>query len=360
MRADLGPSSAPEPPGDRELVLAFQSGDENSYEQIYLRHADRVRHICRRILGNGQDAEEAAQEAFLRAYVALGRFNGQYQLGAWLARIAANVCFDQLRLRSRTVQTTELGGEATSIASPPTELSVEDQMSIGDAMKDIQPLHGQALFFRAVEGLSHNEIAERLEMSPAQVKALLHRARASFKKAWRSASGWSIAFVWHFRGRIKNVSIGGPDVIASAGPQMSLVAERVATSAVVVALALSGVQGVSGTGRPTGPPARPRVAEAAGSSKHHIAPHSVKDAVAAAAQGSSAPAEPATPADGRRPHLVARLDLPVELPATRARKKEEPKAEKPSERSEDDHPLPAPVRPVVKEAKETLEELPPR
>ena len=76
------------------------------YDEIYSRYSARVRSICRRMLGNSADAEEATQETFLRSYKALHRFNGQYQLSAWLSRIASNICVDHLRQRSRHPETT--------------------------------------------------------------------------------------------------------------------------------------------------------------------------------------------------------------------------------------------------------------
>ena len=83
---------------DRELVLAFQAGNEAAFDELYDRHHDRVARVCFRYMNNRPDAEEAAQEAFLKAFQALPRFNGQYQVGAWLSRIAANVCVDNLRV----------------------------------------------------------------------------------------------------------------------------------------------------------------------------------------------------------------------------------------------------------------------
>ncbi|MEA2498481.1 MAG: polymerase sigma-70 factor, subfamily [Actinomycetota bacterium] len=364
MRAGSNASHAtPEPDDDREMVLAFQAGDELVYEQIYLRHADRVRHICRRILGNGQDAEEAAQESFLRAYVGLGRFNGQYQLGAWLARIAANVCFDQLRLRGRTVQTTELGDDANAVvAIKGLEKTVEEQMAIGETMKEMPPLHRKALFLRAVEGLSHNEIADHLDMSSPQVKALLHRARASFKKVWSSASGWSVAFLLSIRGRVdgrlRQVGVGAAEVATSAGPHFTMVAERVATSAVVVALVLSG-----STGAPTGLPHRagPRPYRAAEDPHHRSRQGGAQMTLPDVATTHRIPS-PARAGRGRAgpADLVASLNLPIELPQeARGRKQEKRRHKGSGDPEEDQDPVPAPARPVVREVEKVLEDIPP-
>ena len=86
---------------DRELVIAFKAGESGAYDEIFRRYGHRIMRICDRKLGDPNDAAEAAQETFLRAYQALPRFNGSYKLGAWLSRIATNVCIDEIRSRSR-------------------------------------------------------------------------------------------------------------------------------------------------------------------------------------------------------------------------------------------------------------------
>jgi RNA polymerase sigma-70 factor (ECF subfamily) len=222
---------------DRELVLFFQSGDVTAYDEIYRRYAARVGRICRTILGDGSDADEATQETFLRCYMALGRFNGQFQVGAWLARIARNICLDQLRSRSRHVRTTELSDETEELAAPNRpEMVVEEHLQISHAFRHLTPLHGEALFMRAVEGLSHSEMATRLEMSPPQVKALLHRARQSFKKAWKNAAGWSVATVLGARDMGRGTL---PSFEFVHSPVTANVVERVALSAVAMTLAFS-------------------------------------------------------------------------------------------------------------------------
>jgi RNA polymerase sigma-70 factor (ECF subfamily) len=254
-----GPASRRDPStgrSDRELVVAFQQGDRDAYEQIYRLHGDRVKRICRRILHSRDEAEEAAQETFLRGYTALARFNGNYQLGAWLSRIAANVCFDHLRARSRTVPTSELAeGLPVTGGVKGLEASVEEQLSIGNALRDMLPLHGEALFMRGIQGLSHNEIAARLDITPEQAKALLHRARRSFKKAWWNLSVFVLGALWALRGRLTTRFRGqalGPADAFTSGSGATLMAERVATSAVAVALAISSVAG-AGSGAPSTP-----------------------------------------------------------------------------------------------------------
>jgi len=229
---------------DRDLVLAFQRGDAGAYDEIYRRHKARVDAVCYRILRNRSEADEAVQETFLRGYRALGRFNGQYQLGPWLGRIASNICLDQLRTRSRTAPVVAVPEDTIDLEShgPRTDTVVVDQLSVSQALADIQPLHARALVLRAVQGLSHVEIAHDLHMTPQQVKSLLHRSRSSFRRAWEKVSGWALAPVFAIRssyGRERDPATGQSFAITAASPATAFVVEKVAASAVVVALALT-------------------------------------------------------------------------------------------------------------------------
>ena len=228
---------------DRDLVLAFKAGRRDAYDEMFRRHHDRVMRVCSRMLHNRQDAEEAAQETFLKAYQALPRFNGQFQLGAWLARIAANVCVDHLRVKSRShlvsLPTDDLVREPES---GPEDVVVGEFPRLDVAISNVQPLHARALALRAVEGLSHREIAGRLHLSPEQVKALLHRARHSLRKAWETAEGWALAPLMGTRSLFsRSESTQASSNIASVAPQVPYFVEKVAASAVIVVAALSGL-----------------------------------------------------------------------------------------------------------------------
>jgi RNA polymerase sigma-70 factor (ECF subfamily) len=261
---------------DRELVIAFKAGDRDAYDEMYRRYSTMVGRVCRRMLGNSDDAQEATQETFLKAYQALPRFNGNYQLGAWIHRIASNVCVDHIRSRSRTGGLVPLPSEdqMREREQGPEDLVVGGDPRVDESIKDMLPLHARALMLRGVEGLSHKEMAGQLAMTAPQVKALLHRARQSFLRAWDNASGWALAPLASLRALIGRHSDHAGDagsqlgiITPSVGP---LLADKVAASAVIVAVALTGfgsVASVPAAAPLAASPAintalRPRVAEA--------------------------------------------------------------------------------------------------
>jgi RNA polymerase sigma-70 factor (ECF subfamily) len=227
-------------------VIAFKAGDETAYDEIYRRHSPKIRAVCSRRLGQPFDADEAVQETFLRAYQALGRFNGQYKLGAWLNRIAVNVCIDEIRSRSRSDIVDDISERMLETERGPDEIIASRRPEVIAALHELKPLHADVLRLRALHDLSHEELAARLQITPAQVKALLHRARSAFKRIVREASGFVVApLVMLRRGRRGQATLPPGATANVAGLLTSVplslpVAERLMTGAVVTVLALAG------------------------------------------------------------------------------------------------------------------------
>lgn len=178
----------------KELVLAYQAGDTAAYDAIYEKYSARVNGICRRMLLDPHDVQEASQEAFLRVYQALGRFNGRYELGAWIARITTNVCLDNLRAKGRRpkeiapLETIDLDSALESEPETPETAVIRraEGRRVRKVLASLPPLHRAAIVLRDFEGLSYAEIAGALKITEPQVKALLHRARGRFKRDWSS------------------------------------------------------------------------------------------------------------------------------------------------------------------------------
>ncbi len=188
-----GPSGSYAGLDDRMLVLDFQTGNgsrDPAFAEIHRRYSNLARHICYRILANPSDAEDATQETMIRVLQGLGRFNGRYQLQPWVARIATNVSLDVLRARSRRPQSVdreliELDGEPDDAAEPSVLVEqLLERERVQQVLAELPDHHRVALVLREYEGRSHEEIGRALGVTPSQAKALIHRAKGSFRRAW--------------------------------------------------------------------------------------------------------------------------------------------------------------------------------
>lgn len=190
------------------MVVAFKSGNRHAYALIYREYRPVAEAICQRILGNHDDAAEAAQETMLKVFQGLPRFNGRYLVRAWVARIATNVCLDILRKRGRRLEEVDTpeADELEKADALAVRALLEDpgslierrdeQRRVRELLFDLPAHHRDALIMREFDGLSHEDIAAKLNMTAPQVKALLHRAKKGFKKAWDVETGRASAFVW--------------------------------------------------------------------------------------------------------------------------------------------------------------------
>ena len=165
------------------LVTRAQEGDSRAFEQLYRRHSDRVFGLCMRLChGDRAKAEQATQDAFVRAWEKLESFRGESQFGTWLHRITVNVVLGEHRLLQRwtTFEDAEVHG-------PREELAVE-QADIGlsrDLERALARLPKGArtvLWLHDVEGYRHDEIAELTGVAVGTSKAQLHRARKLMKE----------------------------------------------------------------------------------------------------------------------------------------------------------------------------------
>jgi RNA polymerase sigma-70 factor (ECF subfamily) len=170
-------------------VLDFQAGQPEAFVEIHRRYGPLAKHVCARFLPNRADADEAFQETMIRVFQGLHRFNGRYALQPWIARIATNVSLDQIRTRQRR----PLVGDGTIEDQEPLdpadgpeeviERLIERDLVLS-VLAGLPPNHRTALVLRELEGRSHKEIALALDITPAQAKALIHRAKGTFRRNW--------------------------------------------------------------------------------------------------------------------------------------------------------------------------------
>lgn len=171
--------------GDDDLTERLAADLDDGFESLVGVHADRLFSIALRVLGNRADAEEAAQDAFVRAYRALEGYEPEriraLRLRAWLATIVVNVCRN--RTRVRRVATTQLAFEpgAEPAADPLARRDLRDTWAA--LLARLPPAQRTAIVLRHVDGLSYAEMAEALGRPEGTLKAQVHRGLAALREA---------------------------------------------------------------------------------------------------------------------------------------------------------------------------------
>lgn len=167
---------------DAETVVRLRAGDITALAAVFRACGPRVYRLCRRMLGNAPDAEDATQEIFLRAYERAATFDGRARFSTWLHRLAVHHCLNRLKQRRRHETALQQGvttAQPKRAASlPEAALLSEDAAARVDAWLDALPPHYRACFvLREVEELSYAEIADLLEIPVGTVMSRLSRAR---------------------------------------------------------------------------------------------------------------------------------------------------------------------------------------
>jgi RNA polymerase sigma-70 factor (ECF subfamily) len=170
---------------DDRLVELARSGDASAYRRLVERHQDRIVGVTLRLLKNRDEAVEAAQDVFVRAWRSLGRFERRARVSTWLHRIALNVCYDRLGTRKRTgeIPLDDLvagGFEPEDTGGAATDHGVIDAQSVRafeEAVAGLDDTYRVVFVLRQVEGRPYEEIAGALGISVGNAKVRLHRAR---------------------------------------------------------------------------------------------------------------------------------------------------------------------------------------
>jgi RNA polymerase sigma-70 factor (ECF subfamily) len=179
------------------LVRAIE-GDDQAFTRVIEIYQKPVYNLCYRMLGNAGDAEDAAQETFLRAYKSLDRYDAKRSFATWLLSIASHYCIDQLRKRRFT--SFSMDDEDHAWLEPPDpgpnpEVSVsiiEKQEQVQKMLEYLGPKDRSAVLMRYWYNYSYQEIAETLSLTVSAVKSRLHRARRELAEVWQLEQSQSL------------------------------------------------------------------------------------------------------------------------------------------------------------------------
>jgi RNA polymerase sigma-70 factor (ECF subfamily) len=200
-------SPSPEMEADTDLITRCVAGDLDAFDVLVERHQDRIFNLCYWTLGNREEAADAAQDAFVRAFRGLKNFRGDSIFSTWLHRIAVNVCIDAAQKRRRApllysdIATCNEGETAPDIESRAAEdrstpdtgepgeaaLKKEKRGAVRAALARLSDHYRVVLVLFDIEGHSYEEIAGALDLPLGTIKSRLNRARAQLREELQSA-----------------------------------------------------------------------------------------------------------------------------------------------------------------------------
>jgi RNA polymerase sigma-70 factor (ECF subfamily) len=189
---------------DAAAVARFHAGDQEAFEELVTRSEAEVYRLSLRLLGNREDALDATQDAFLRAFRALGRFRGEASFRTWLIGITLNVCRTRrgsasarIARRSSSLDTRDANPDEARAPDPVDARPNPEQAAHGaelgralaEALDALTAEQREILLLREMQGLDYDELAQTLGCAEGTVKSRLSRARAALRAAmegvWR-------------------------------------------------------------------------------------------------------------------------------------------------------------------------------
>lgn len=178
---------------DEELVRRAQKDDTVAFDRLVERHYRRIFSLAFQMLGNSDEAADATQETFIKAFENLKRFRGDASFASWIYRIAVNTCRDFLR-HHREISFSQIADEDHQDFDPAelTEANHDDLLErreraelVHIALQQLSEEMRQVLALCDMQGLSYEEAAAVLGVPRGTLKSRLHRARQAFKTIWQ-------------------------------------------------------------------------------------------------------------------------------------------------------------------------------
>ena len=185
---------------DIALVERVQNGDKGAFNLLVSKYQFRIKHLVGRFVKDPIEQDDIVQEAFIKAYRAIGRFRGDSAFYTWLYRIAVNSAKNYIVASNRRPPAQDVDADTisqTRHASSLTELNSPDQIlqndelvaAIRNAIRDLPAELKEAIQLREFEGLSYEDIADEMECPIGTVRSRIFRAREAIEKAMAAVEG---------------------------------------------------------------------------------------------------------------------------------------------------------------------------
>ena len=173
---------------DSVLLSRAHAGDQASFDELFLRYYGRIYDVLFRLTGDPAEADDLAQETFIRLYRSPLPAGREHNVGGWLYRVAVNLGYNALRA-SRRRATYEQAGDVAAFADPETVATQNDERRyVHETLAQLTEQQAQLLILRHA-GLSYKELAQALDVAPTSIGTLLARAERAFEARYRATAG---------------------------------------------------------------------------------------------------------------------------------------------------------------------------
>jgi RNA polymerase sigma-70 factor (ECF subfamily) len=182
---------------DFSLIKSFHSGDKRAFDIIVLRHKDRIFNLCLRFLGNYHEAEDTAQDIFVKAYGSLNSFRFESSFFTWLYRIAVNTCKNKIKSSEYRLKKMSSGMDNPEgsiglslverlddpVSNPVSDLEKKETMkALECAIDSLPPDQKSVVILRDIQGMSYEEMTDITGFKLGTLKSKLSRARNTLKE----------------------------------------------------------------------------------------------------------------------------------------------------------------------------------
>ena len=164
---------------DEKLIYAAQNGDSQALEILLKNHYEKIWGICKRLMINDQDALDATQESLIAIATRINKFERRSKFSTWLYRVTTNICFDELRKKSR-IPTPDSESEQLEISIDSSfEKQIDDKLLINEVLNLLPNEFKTALVLRDLCDLNYDEISEILNIPIGTVRSRISRGRSA-------------------------------------------------------------------------------------------------------------------------------------------------------------------------------------
>jgi len=168
---------------EKELLAEFVAGNRRAFSELMKKYRNKALNFAYRYLGDFEEAEDAAQDCFVRIYLNRERFNLDKEFEPWFYRILTNVCRDRIRKRGRFDNFKERYQQEKLVEKQGTSADNNiDSEVFAQALQKLDPSKREVIILRFNKDLSYEEIASALDISPGTVMSRLHRAKKELEK----------------------------------------------------------------------------------------------------------------------------------------------------------------------------------